>query len=174
MSPCCVGKIRSSRRAGITRRAKGVDGVRLAQRDLSLVAAAARQAKEQRKAQQRQQRASEPSKRSQEGVVSSREVRSDEEEDEKDGEGGGDAGEDQVEQEKGGLARRAEEPTDAAQLVYPRSAALRSVLSTAEWATVARAADFGHRDLSEYDAEQRKRRVAKVAEHMGVYTCTLN
>jgi len=35
------------------------------------------------------------------------------------------------------------------------------VLSCSEWATVARAADFGHRDYSEYSASQRRRRVAK-------------
>jgi hypothetical protein len=57
--------------------------------------------------------------------------------------------------------RKAEEPTDAAALSYPRSQLLSRVLSTAEWATVARAADFGHRELNDYDACQRKRRVAK-------------
>ena len=160
MSPCCVGKIRSSRKAGLTRRAKGsgggggIDqggGARLNQRDTSLVAAAARKAKEMHKAQQQQQQSQRNwalgQLKEEEGEV---------------GEKGFEEQREDNQQEQRGKPRREEEPTDAGQLDYPRSAALRKVLSTAEWATVARAADFGHRDLSEYDAEQRKRRVAKV------------
>ena len=52
-------------------------------------------------------------------------------------------------------------PTDPTALRYPRSGLIQTVLSTRDWAAIAKAADFGHREVTEYDAGQRRRRVAK-------------
>jgi len=56
---------------------------------------------------------------------------------------------------------KAEQQTDPSQLKYPRSAIVASLVSSAEWAAVARAADFGHREYADFDQSQRKRRLAK-------------
>ena len=146
MAPCCIGKIRSSRRPGITRRAKG--------------GARSRTLSEFRRQQMSAYRAildaaDEPASKYDDA----------EEEDEVAEDNGGEEYEDgEWKTANHSIVAEAGEknlPTDPSTVVYPRSVAIRSVLSAPEWATIARAADFGHREMKEYDEEQRKRRMAK-------------
>mmetsp|Transcript_51430 Transcript_51430/g.101936 ORF Transcript_51430/g.101936 Transcript_51430/m.101936 type:complete len:541 (-) Transcript_51430:194-1816(-) len=99
MSPCCVGKLRSSRKAGVTRRGG------LTPHSSLLHAAKA--------------------------------------------------------EKQSSHAEKNEQPTDASEISYPRSKTFARVLSNAEWATIARAADFGHREYTDYSKPQRRRRLAK-------------
>jgi hypothetical protein len=154
MAPCCIGKIRSSRRPGVTRRAKG--GAR---------SISARHAQHERWR-------GELALLNEDGDIDGNYGDGDDGDDD-DGPGEGDEG--TLNSSTGSSSNNLRcgrspssvgygemnAPTDPSTISYPRSGVIRGVLSTAEWATVARAGDFGHREVADYDAGQRRRRVAK-------------